>query len=73
MPAVGRLWPSDDDDEDVDDDSDNDDADNDGNKCRKKRPSRFLSDEEHDWHGENERALVATREDLTLSLESSSS
>ena len=37
----------------------------------KKRPSRFLSEEEHDWHGENERALVATREDLTLSLESS--
>jgi len=29
--------------------------------------SRFLSEEEHDWHGENERALVATREDGTRS------
>ena len=37
----------------------------------KKRPSRFLSEEEHDWHGENERALVATRKDRILSLESS--
>ena len=36
-----------------------------------KRPSRFLSEEEHDWHGENERALVATRKDRILSLESS--
>ena len=37
----------------------------------KKQPSRFLSEEEHDWHGENERALVATRKDRILSLESS--
>ena len=37
----------------------------------KKRPCRFLSEEEHDWHGENERALVATRKDHILSLESS--
>ena len=27
MPAVGRLWPSDDDDDDSDDDSDDDDYD----------------------------------------------
>ena len=37
----------------------------------KKQHSRFLSEEEHDWHGENERALVATRKDRILSLESS--
>ena len=59
-----------DDDDDVDDDGDNEKVIMMATKV-KKRPSRFLSEEEHDWHGENERALVATRKDRTLSLESS--
>ena len=59
-----------DDDDDVDDDGDNEKVIMMATKV-KKRPSRFLSEEEHDWHGENERALVATKKDRTLSLESS--
>ena len=59
-----------DDDDDVDDDGDNEKVIMMATKV-KKRPSRFLSEEEHDWHGENERALVATRKNRILPLESS--
>ena len=31
--------------------------------------STFLSVEEHDWHGENERALIAAREQSLTKLE----